>query len=443
MDPNRPNPKLRNCLNLNMRLLTLAGLVNPGLGNHTKWIPRVVITFFFMFHCAIIINLVLVLQLGISGKRTIAWAEWFQLCFDTLVTFIVFIDFLLYLYRVYPILPEMQRLFDQSDPEIQLKCQINERNMFLFTSIVIIPGAVYCYLIRIVCGIPKGEIQLAYNYEQKANPQKQLPFILWLPVDDTVPPTYYIMLVYNVLFLFVGAIMTFHLLSYLEIISIHFYGYSETIAKSLHQLGTSGTPWSYHLTTSNSNALGEVSFASGERHGKVAFSRSDRDKSPMSVEELRCFEDVKTILKQYQQYLLVRNKFTEAIKVSILIKNSVLNIISTVCLYQLSSVKLQASTYTSFQMVIQYLIIVCITFCISHSSELLDSGNDLVYKSLADNQWYNLRPDIAKLLIPMICVATRPKRFIYFGGTVDISNRSFLAVMRFSYSVFTLLKNVI
>ncbi|XP_026679594.1 uncharacterized protein LOC113467550 [Diaphorina citri] len=163
----------------------------------------------------------------------------------------------------------------------------------------------------------------------------------------------------------------------------------------------------------------------------------------MSVEELRCFEDVKTILKQYQQYLLVRNKFTEAIKVSILIKNSVLNIISTVCLYQLSSVKLQASTYTSFQMVIQYLIIVCITFCISHSSELLDSGNDLVYKSLADNQWYNLRPDIAKLLIPMICVATRPKRFIYFGGTVDISNRSFLAVMRFSYSVFTLLKNVI
>jgi hypothetical protein len=61
---------------------------------------------------------------------------------------------------------------------------------------------------RIVCGIPKGEIQLAYNYEQKANPQKQLPFILWLPVDDTVPPTYYIMLVYNVLFLFVGAIMS-------------------------------------------------------------------------------------------------------------------------------------------------------------------------------------------------------------------------------------------
>ncbi|KAL1464625.1 hypothetical protein WDU94_004255 [Cyamophila willieti] len=94
-------------------------------------------------------------------------------------------------------------------------------------------------------------------------------------------------------------------------------------------------------------------------------------------------------------------------------------------------------------MILQYVIIMMFSFNHFLCSETLDSGNDILYKALFTNQWYNVRPDIARLLVPIMAVAKKPKRFTYFGGAVDVCFRRFLAVIKFSYSVFTLMKNIL
>lgn len=66
---------------------------------------------------------------------------------------------------------------------------------------------IWCYLQRIAMGPRKEDIKMIANYASKANPEKQLPLFVWVPVDDTVPPTHYIMIAYDTLFLCLGGVL--------------------------------------------------------------------------------------------------------------------------------------------------------------------------------------------------------------------------------------------
>lgn len=70
----------------------------------------------------------------------------------------------------------------------------------MIINISVIVASFISYEKRIIDGLPPEEIRMAVNYEYKANPEKQLPLLLWLPkqIDDTVQPTYSIFVVYDV-----------------------------------------------------------------------------------------------------------------------------------------------------------------------------------------------------------------------------------------------------
>ncbi|KAL1454417.1 hypothetical protein WDU94_010676 [Cyamophila willieti] len=137
----------------------------------------------------------------------------------------------------------------------------------------------------------------------------------------------------------------------------------------------------------------------------------------------------------------VQAKYRRAVLPSMLFTNSVYSILFTVCLTQLWSLDMEDYNESS-RKVLQCVTILMVCFTHYLSSETLDTGNDILYKALVDNQWYNVRPDVRKLMIPILVVTKKPKRLTYFGGAVDMSFPRFLKMLKFSYSSFTLLKHL-
>lgn len=54
------------------------------------------------------------------------------------------------------------------------------------------------YYEKLFFGLPPKEVELVAYYYHKALPERQLPFIMWLPFDDTLNPGYYLALVLNI-----------------------------------------------------------------------------------------------------------------------------------------------------------------------------------------------------------------------------------------------------
>ncbi|KAL1453595.1 hypothetical protein WDU94_009925 [Cyamophila willieti] len=153
-------------------------------------------------------------------------------------------------------------------------------------------------------------------------------------------------------------------------------------------------------------------------------------------------EIIRDFIKAHCRFLKVHSILKRAFLPTILFSGSVLNIVLSVCLIQMHSVKRLELSEASRSMV-QCLVILLMSFTQYLASETLDSGNDILYKALITNQWYNVRPDIRKLLLPILCVVQKPKRFMYFGGTLDLSFPRFFQLLKFSYSSFTLLKHLV
>lgn len=151
---------------------------------------------------------------------------------------------------------------------------------------------------------------------------------------------------------------------------------------------------------------------------------------------------LRNFIQQHQQFLATREKFVNAIKPSILFTNSIYNLLITV-----SMIRLHTANFSDFnqfsQPLLQTLVLALMSFSYYLSSETLDSGNEILYKALTRNNWYRLHPAVGRLLFPVLVELQRPKRFIYFGGALDVCFRSFLTVMKFSYSLFTILKRVL
>ncbi|KAL1454177.1 hypothetical protein WDU94_010457 [Cyamophila willieti] len=153
-------------------------------------------------------------------------------------------------------------------------------------------------------------------------------------------------------------------------------------------------------------------------------------------------EIIRNFIKAHCRFLEVHTILKKAFLLTILFSNSVLNMVLSVCLFQLHSVKLSEFSNIS-RIFVQCFIILLMSFTHYLSSETLDSGNDILYKALVNTHWYNVRPDIRKLLIPILCAVQKPKRFIYFGGAVDVSFPRLLKFLKFSWSSFTLLRNLV
>lgn len=53
------------------------------------------------------------------------------------------------------------------------------------------------YYQKLIFGLPPQEVELVAHYYQKSHPERQLPFVMWFPFDDTVNPMYYFALGLN------------------------------------------------------------------------------------------------------------------------------------------------------------------------------------------------------------------------------------------------------
>ncbi|KAL1454399.1 hypothetical protein WDU94_010664 [Cyamophila willieti] len=124
-----------------------------------------------------------------------------------------------------------------------------------------------------------------------------------------------------------------------------------------------------------------------------------------------------------------------------MIAKNLTNILLPICFYQLTLVVTDVDRF--IQMVLQYVLVLAMSFSYVWCSEHLDRGNDAIYMALYDNQWYHLHPSVAKHLLLMFQVSKRTKRLKYFGGVLDICYPSFVKVLKVSYSLYVLLKNVL
>lgn len=163
----------------------------------------------------------------------------------------------------------------------------------------------------------------------------------------------------------------------------------------------------------------------------------------LQLSRARNAADLNFIIRKHQSILLFRNKMAAILSESCLLKTLIYNLTLTLSLYQLSTVK--EIDQRAFQLIFQWLVIVIMLYSLTTSSERIDAGNDILYSAIVSFEWYavNFSKSDAKSLQLLTQMCQKPVRLIYYGGAMDICYSSFLGVLRFSYSLFTLLKQSI
>ncbi|KAI5743619.1 hypothetical protein M8J77_020242 [Diaphorina citri] len=270
-------------------------------------------------------------------------------------------------------------------PAVKLCPLPNQANVVIFMS----------YFQKIFLGLSDEEIASAkYYYDKKAHPEKQLPMVFWLPFDDTVPPNYYFMAILNIYALVLTSILATGLISNTSAFSIHIRGQYTMLALQL-----------------------ERSTSASHLHD---------------------------IIQKHQHLLHFRDKLAAVLANTCLLKAFIYNLTMTLSLYQLSSVK--TVNQRAFQLIFQYVVILIMFYSFTTSSEVIDEGNDILYGAIRSYKWYSARHfdrRAAKTFQLLTRMCRKPMRLIYYGGTVDICYHSFLAVLKFSFSLFTILKQSI
>uniref|UniRef100_A0A8D9ANW1 Uncharacterized protein n=1 Tax=Cacopsylla melanoneura TaxID=428564 RepID=A0A8D9ANW1_9HEMI len=201
---------------------------------------------------------------------------------------------------------------------------------------------------------------------------------------------------------------------------------------------------------------------------------------------------VKVIVKRHQYLIDFRNRLQARVKGMLLSKLAVYNVVLTVCLYQLTFITRLDTA--AFQLVIQFLCMYSLSYIQTLASEIMEEGNTALRWAAYTNPWYkyimfkpetkphtttehsttakptelawtiatahaqtrNAPPNATRSRaqpqhpvshIPMLVLLTKqcqiPIRFTFYGTHIDVCYRMFIAVMRFSYSLFALMKRSI
>uniref|UniRef100_A0A8D8S129 Odorant receptor n=1 Tax=Cacopsylla melanoneura TaxID=428564 RepID=A0A8D8S129_9HEMI len=321
------------------------------------------------------------------------------------------------------------------------------------------------YYRKLFFGLPPEEVKLVSYYYHKSHPERQLPFMMWLPFDDTVDPMYYVVAAYDGYMMILTLILAVHINIGTLIFAIHIRGQYQILAEYLHQVGNPRLfPYS-----------------------------GNRAPLPRSAQGRQYAVDcVKVIVKRHQYLIDFRNRLQARVKGMLLSKLAVYNVVLTVCLYQLTFITRLDTA--AFQLVIQFLCMYSLSYIQTLASEIMEEGNTALRWAAYTNPWYkyimfkpetkphtttehsttakptelawtiatahaqtrNAPPNAAASRaqpqhpvshIPMLVLLTKqcqiPIRFRFYGSHIDVCYRMFIAVLRFSYSLFALMKQSI
>ncbi|KAL1458102.1 hypothetical protein WDU94_008276 [Cyamophila willieti] len=277
----------------------------------------------------------------------------------------------------------------------------------------VVANLVIClgYLPKIFLNLSNEEIASAKYYYNKAYPEKQLPLVFWLPFDDTVAPNYYFMAVVNIYCLMLIIILAFGLISNISTFSIHIKGQYQMLAVKLKRAAS----WS----------------------------------------------DLKSIIQQHQKLEEFRRNLATHVGTTCLLKMFIYNLTISLLMYEFTAVN--EVNQGSIQVVFEWVVLLIMFYSFTTSSEYIDEGNDILCNTLRSYKWYNVtdnwyiwynesdkwykthnfNKDGLKALQLFTNMCNKPKRMIYYGGVVDISNHLFLTVLKLSYSLFTIMKHSI
>uniref|UniRef100_A0A8D9AU84 Uncharacterized protein n=1 Tax=Cacopsylla melanoneura TaxID=428564 RepID=A0A8D9AU84_9HEMI len=93
------------------------------------------------------------------------------------------------------------------------------------------------YYRKLFFGVPPEEVEMVSYYYHKSQPERQLPFIMWFPFDDTAAPMYYVVAVFDGYLMILTLILAFHINSCTLIFAIHIRGQYQILAEYLHEVG--------------------------------------------------------------------------------------------------------------------------------------------------------------------------------------------------------------
>ncbi|KAI5722559.1 hypothetical protein M8J76_010262 [Diaphorina citri] len=197
----------------------------------TPWVAWYVCTFFMD------LNFVLLLKNYLQNSKTdIRGTEIFQRAFEAFLAPLFIWEMRSFTNSYYKLVVEMRKTFD-TDAQITARCCAQERRIVIFSLVIVSSVMVLSYYRKLIFGLPPNEVELVAYYYEKQRPDRQLPFIMWFPFDDTVDPAYYFVAVANVYLMFVTLILGYNINSCMLIFAIHVQGQYEILAKYLHNVG--------------------------------------------------------------------------------------------------------------------------------------------------------------------------------------------------------------
>uniref|UniRef100_A0A8D8T1X2 Odorant receptor n=1 Tax=Cacopsylla melanoneura TaxID=428564 RepID=A0A8D8T1X2_9HEMI len=400
------------CFYYNIKLYELGNLFSIEQKEGTQWsriiIPKISWGFIVFMSLSFTINVAKLLWKNYTAEKQVVGTEIFQRSFEVLLGPLLIVEMMTFVHKLYPMIKQMRATFDTSEERILQQCIRHEKSMFFIS--IISANLVIClgYLPKIFLSLSYEEITSAKYYYNKAHPEKQLPLVFWLPFDDTVPPTYYFMVVVNIYALVLTIMLAFGLISNISTFSIHMRGQYQMLA--------------------------------------------------LKLKRAACWSDLKYIIQKHQKLEEFRRKLEAQVGSICLLKTFIYNLTITLLMYEFTAVK--QVNQESIQVVFEWVVLLIMFYSFTTSSEYIDEGNDILCNALRSYKWYNinhnwynenynwynthiLSKDGVKALQLFTMMCNKPKRLIYYGGTVDISNNLFLAVIKLSYTLFTILKHSI
>ncbi|BES87970.1 Odorant receptor [Nesidiocoris tenuis] len=122
---------------------------------------------------------------------------------------------------------------------------------------------------------------------------------------------------------------------------------------------------------------------------------------------------------------------------------AVQNVVGSMCvcslLYALTS-RTSTSSVLFFALIFTMLLLLANLVCAAYAGQYATNQTALIFDSLYDLPWYELRPEERKYFITMICAAREPFTIHYHGRSpLDLSN--FMSILNTAYSYFMFIKS--
>ncbi|KAL1454216.1 hypothetical protein WDU94_010492 [Cyamophila willieti] len=147
---------------------------------------------YICFAISMLINYTLIMTRYIRDPQmNIKGNEIFQRAFEVFLAPLFIMDMRTFIKSCYPLVVEMRETFHR-DATIMRRIANQERAVVIFSFVLMAANMLVSYYRKLFFGLPPEEVELVSYYYHKSKPERQLPFIMWFPFDDTAAPMYYV-----------------------------------------------------------------------------------------------------------------------------------------------------------------------------------------------------------------------------------------------------------